>query len=215
MLPDQVLTTLPTEQRLALSYAPAASQGRLAALFALDARLASVVRSASEPMLAQIRLAWWRDRLKGLAAAEAPAEPLLQFIAQADVSADALIPLCDGWEMLATADSGTAVSALAGLADGRASAVAALADAEHRQEAQRAGQGWALADLAARLSNPAERNAAIALAAAQDWRRPALPRSLRPIAVLHALARRRHDGRPLLSGGGAIPLAMRVGLLGI
>jgi len=50
----------------------------LQALFGLDAELAHVVASTTEPMLGEIRLAWWRDALTGLDAGRVPAQPLLQ-----------------------------------------------------------------------------------------------------------------------------------------
>ncbi len=60
---DDLAETLPTMHRLALAYAPGRTRLAWLALLALDSRLAGVLRSASEPMLAQIRLAWWRDML--------------------------------------------------------------------------------------------------------------------------------------------------------
>ncbi|MDE2437153.1 MAG: hypothetical protein KGM49_12920 [Sphingomonadales bacterium] len=209
---ESLLQTLPTEQRLALAYAPVASRDALLALLALDARLASVVRTGHEPILIQMRLAWWRERLAGLATATTPAEPLLQLAAASWADPRALIPLVDGWEALAGEDTAEAANAIS---QGRACAFAALTPPGFRDEAARAAHGWALADLATRLPDSVERSTAIECAARQDWRRPALPRSLRPLAVLFALARRRHDGRPLLSGIGAFFAAMRVGLFGI
>lgn len=208
---ESLLETLPTEQRLALAYAPQARRGAIMALLGLDARLASVLRAAHEPILAQMRLAWWRERLQGLTPDSAPAEPLLQLVAASWDDPEGLIALVDGWDALAGGDP---AQALEGMMHGRALAFAALAPPALRDEAGRAARNWALADLAARLSDPAGRAAACELAGRQDWRQPRLPRALRPLAVLHALARRRHDGRPLLSGAGALPLALRVGLLG-
>ena len=40
--------------------------------------MADVVRTSSQPMLGQIRLAWWRERLEALDRGEVPAEPRLQ-----------------------------------------------------------------------------------------------------------------------------------------
>jgi phytoene synthase len=62
---------------LACLYAPASARPGLFALFALDCELAQLVASTIEPMLGEIRLAWWRERLEELDAGKAPAQPLL------------------------------------------------------------------------------------------------------------------------------------------
>ena len=72
----EFLSALPVERRLALAYAPANSRGLWLGLFALDARLGAVVQAAHEPLLAQIKLAWWRDELAKPLAARALGEPL-------------------------------------------------------------------------------------------------------------------------------------------
>lgn len=69
---------------LATLYAPAAMRPALVALFALDLMLAEVTVSVSDPMVGAIRLAWWRDALAALDAANKfgtvrpPDEPHLQ-----------------------------------------------------------------------------------------------------------------------------------------
>jgi phytoene synthase len=47
-------------------------------LFDIDDAMADVVARSSEPTLAAIKLAWWRDRLEELDAGKVPAEPRLQ-----------------------------------------------------------------------------------------------------------------------------------------
>jgi phytoene synthase len=50
----------------------------IVALYAFDAELARIGRLASSPPVAEIRLAWWRDRLEELAAGRRPpAHPIL------------------------------------------------------------------------------------------------------------------------------------------
>jgi phytoene synthase len=51
------------------------------ALHGLDLELESVVAGTTEPMIGEIRLAWWREALQGLDAGRVPAQPLLQLIA--------------------------------------------------------------------------------------------------------------------------------------
>jgi phytoene synthase len=44
------------------------------------------VAGTTEPMIGEIRLAWWREACEGLDAGRVPAQPLLQ------LAADALLP---------------------------------------------------------------------------------------------------------------------------
>lgn len=213
---EQLLESLGPVRRLALAYAPASIRVRFLALLALDARLATIVRNSREPMLAQLRLAWWREQLARDASTWPEGEPLLAALRSWENGHGALLPLVDGWEVM------TGTPPLAGdvfleLAEARGSALAALADdPETAGEARRLGRNWALADIAGRLSNPQERDTVAALAKAQDWRWARLPRKLRPLAVLHGIAvRSLHAGE---NGVRVSPFslltAMRLGLLG-
>lgn len=213
-----LLDAIPTEQRLALAYARPADKPLMLALFLLDTRLAATVRGGREPVLAQIKLAWWREQL-GKDAGDRPAgEPLLALLAPLAAQGAALARLVDGWEQL-LGESPLGSEALAGFADGRGAAFAALArhlgEPAAAPEAERAARGWALADLTAKLGHAEERATAQDLARRHDWRRPALSRRLRPLAVLHGLAARGRGQGPLLDGPGALFTATRVGLLGL
>jgi phytoene synthase len=211
------LDDLPAELRLALAYAPQRSRGLWLGLFALDVRLAGIVRQTSEPMLGQIRLAWWRDRLKAGDAATISGEPLFELLSLWGPQRSALAALVDGWEVLLD-DAELTAAALARFADGRAAACEALAqqlgEGESAALAARAGQGWALAEIALKLSDPAETARAQAAAAAYDWQAIRLPRALRPLQVLHGLARRKQGAAPLLDGPADGLAAVRLGLLG-
>ncbi len=214
-----ILDTLPVLHRLALAYAPKRSRAAFLALLALDARLAEVVRSASEPMLAQIRLAWWRDILAREGEDRPQGEPLVAALGDWAHGATDLVALVDGWECLV--DEGPLTTdGIRAFCEGRGAAFAALANVvecpEASEAARSAGQAWALADLASRLDNPHEREAAMAIVREGEWRRIALPRALRPLAVLHGLAA--SDGR---AGRGLsqprasmLFFAMRIGLFG-
>jgi len=209
--PASLTEELPIRQRLALSYAPAATRQPLLALLALDQRLARIVRASHEPMLAQLRLAWWREQLGSDGAGWPEGELLLAALRSWGGGHGALLPLVDGWEGM-TGAAPLPAEAFDRLAQARAAGFAALGEGD----ALRAGRNWALADLAAHLGNAEERATVLVLAEAQDWRRPRLPRSLRPLAVLHALAARglrrgREDDR---MPPGDLAVAMRVGLLG-
>ena len=78
----QHLHDLPIERRLALSYAPRAAQPITLGFLALDNRLAGIVRQAREPLLGQIKLSWWRDRLNAKEQAGALGDPLLAILDQ-------------------------------------------------------------------------------------------------------------------------------------
>jgi phytoene synthase len=63
--------------------------------------MADVVRTSSQPMLGQIRLAWWRERLEALDRGEVPAEPRLQAVASEllprGIAGSTLASLEGGW----------------------------------------------------------------------------------------------------------------------
>lgn len=211
MSDSPLLDGLPVEQRLALAYAPAASRGLFAAVFALDTRLAGVVRGAHEPILAQLRLAWWRDRLRD---GSGTGDPVLAALAAWGDRRAELGLLVDGWEHLLGESLDPA--AIGGFVEGRAQAMAALAamlGASADQAAQTA-RSWALADLAGHVANPAERALVQDQAAQHDWVRTRLPRQLRPLAVLAGLARRRRGTGALIDGPGSLLCAIRLGLTG-
>ncbi len=69
------------DRYLATLYAPAALRPALFALWALDLQLGAVVTGATDAMVAQIKLAWWREALERLDHAPPPPEPLLSEIA--------------------------------------------------------------------------------------------------------------------------------------
>lgn len=211
------LATLPTEQRLALIYAPVRSRSLALGLFALDSKFAAVIRRAHEPLLGQVQLAWWRDQLALAPDRRARGEPLLALLEQWQGETASLAALVDAWEEFL--GGGTLGQAeLARHAEARAQACAALArllgNSADETEALRAGRNWAIADLAARLGAAPEREAARELAARQDWRPARLSRALRPLAVLHGLARRRRGTAPLLDGPLSLAIALRLGLFG-
>lgn len=89
---------------LAIAYAPASVRARLAWLLALDQRLADVLNRASEPMIAQLRLSWWRDAMSSAPDKRPKGEPLLARLSDIEPD-DAIIAagrmLIDAYEILA------------------------------------------------------------------------------------------------------------------
>jgi phytoene synthase len=207
--------SLPVMQRLALSYAPRRARLPWLALLGLDAKLAGIVRSSREPMLAQVRLAWWRDVLAGSASALPAGEPVLAALASWQGRHLLLAPLAEAWGELA-GEAPLDADAFLALAEARAGAFAALADLlgadQFAQAAGRMARAAALADLRGGVSHPQERAALAALVEEQDWRASRLPRVLRPLSVIHGLAARRTAR--VANGPLDLLTAVRLGLLG-
>lgn len=215
---EALFEALPPPQRLALAWSPAASRESFAVLLAFDARLGMAIRQANEPIMAQMRLAWWRDQMRLEADRRERSDSL---VAQMDRLAGmrrALFALIDGWEALLGEELGEA--AIGEFAQGRGKAMAALAGLigapDSAESAERAGARWAMADLAAGLSKADERERVMAIARRDGLGRIGLSRPLRTLAVLDGLARRSlgRGGVPLLDGPASGLLAIRLGLLG-
>jgi len=92
---------------------PRGERAALAALWKLEARLFAVVAERREVMLAQIKLAWWRERL-GQVAGDSVAlprgEPLLAELAQHWSGRPSLAPLADAYEAIMVAQDARALA---------------------------------------------------------------------------------------------------------
>lgn len=191
---------LDADRLLALTYVSVDCRPAVRALWNLDATLGAVLAGGREPMIGRIKLAWWRDALEGLDDGKAPAEPVLQAIAEyilpKGISGADLASMEEGWvcllnqERLSTAD-------LDAYAEGRGSRLfrhtAKLLGAPAGEEVGKGGEAWALVDLARRSADAADVDAALAAARGRAetsrW-----PGRLRPLGMLAALARR--DAEP-------------------
>ena len=215
---EGLLETLPLAQRLALSYAPKTARSDTLGLFALEERLARIVSGGGEPMIAQLKLSWWRDRFSQSPDEWPEGEPLLSVLSQWSGDTTRLASLVDGWEGLLAERLDRKV--LAQFLRGKALAWSALADGlsvrETNAAVQQAVEEIALFDLVHNLSDPSEIALVEDRLRSQPWTRPRLSRRVRPVAVLHALARRARGAgrRDLLDGPGAMATAMRVGITG-
>ncbi|MDB5698412.1 MAG: hypothetical protein JWN69_1216 [Alphaproteobacteria bacterium] len=190
---------LDAERQLALHYVPASRRRALGTLWNLDATLGTLLAGGSQPLVTQIKLAWWRDALEALDHGPPPAEPLLQAVARDllanGVSGAALAAMTEGWEILLTAEAVRTeeLDAYARARGGRLFACsAALLGHADDQEAGRAGEAWALADFARRSSAAEESERALGAARLRAERlfERRWPARLRPLGMLGALATR-------------------------
>lgn len=206
--------------RIALAWSRGGARDALLPLLLLDDRLARIVATVREPMLAQMRLAWWRDRLGEARGLRPKGDPVLDAIGlhwQGEEAA--LIALVDGWEEL-LGDAPLSEGAFERFARGKAEGFAACARlagaAGHAEPARQAGRLYALGDCLPRLSDPVERARLQALAAANPGGPNSMPRFLRPLAILGGLGARvlRRGEGPLFGDRGSALLATRLGILG-
>jgi phytoene synthase len=145
------------ERYLSILWAPAEARPALIAIHAYDLEQMRVVAEARESMLAEIRLAWWREQLELLSGGRlAPPQPLLRALRQEarprGVDLGALSQIEDAFLPLLTEG---ALDPLA-MAEGRGRPLfQALATAclgrplsnGQAESAARAGMRWALAQL--------------------------------------------------------------------
>ena len=211
---------LPRAQQLALAYTPRALRPALACLLGFDRTLGQLLATGSEPVLAQMRLAWWRDML-GKPAGERPrGNPLLSDLGRHWGGEErALLALVDGWENL-LGDAPLPRDDIAVFAQGRGAGFggfARLAGQEsHVAAADRAGQRWGLADFVGRASDAEERRRAASLFQISTGPAGGMPRSLRGLALLDGLAIRAmaRGGGELLSDRASALAALRLGVFG-
>lgn len=197
-------------ERLALSYATAATKARFAAFLMLDAQLREVAMVPREAMLTQVRLAWWREALASVAALGANAHPVLRSAAAAFGGERVrLAALADGWEAVSVGeDQGEGVVALA---KARA-AICKVIEPSASAGAVRANcEVWSRFSASLLRIRPTPDG--------EDHSReplPPLPRTLRPLAVICGLARRSlaHGDGQLLGDRLSPIVAIRLGILG-
>ena len=187
---------LDPDRRLALSYVPTRSRAAVGALWRLDAAMGAVLAGGREPMISRIKLAWWREALVKLDRERAPTEPVLSALAAhllpAGVSGAGLAAMEEGWSVLLSdqplqpSDLGVYARQRGALLFGHS---ANLLGGTSDVEVRRAGEAWALVDLARHCGNSEDREAALTEARRRElprrWRSP-----LRPLGMLAILARR-------------------------
>jgi phytoene synthase len=217
---DAPSDTLTAEHALALGYTPERWRRALRAYFTLDQRLARIVAQSSEPMLAQMRLAWWREMLAKPAQERPKGDAALDAVGEHWLGEEApLIALVDGWEHL-LGEEPLSPEQIRQFASGRTAVFGhiqtLLSQNADRTRAETAARRWALADCASHLPKGAERDAVLAEARSVASNPAKLHRDLRGLAILDALARRSlaHSGAPLMQGRGASITILRASILG-
>ncbi|QFT77944.1 hypothetical protein [Erythrobacter sp. THAF29] len=211
--------SLPAEIELALAYTPTALRERLRTVFALDQRLGRIAAATTEPMLGQMRIAWWRDML-GTPVADRPrGDAVLDAIGAGWAGEEhTLTQLIDGWEVLIVAESLDDISQQS-IAAGRSAPITAVfgdCSGETQKRIAQSAQTYIYADLASRFSDSDERSLSIRLGNGLRTQSGRLPGNARGIGVLEALARRSlsRGGRPLMEGRGASLVALKAGIFG-
>jgi 15-cis-phytoene synthase len=166
---------------LACLYAPAVARPGLIALMALDLELAQLVVTTTEPMLGEIRLAWWRERLEELDAGKVPAQPLL-----AALKAHAL-PVVRGADLAGLEDRWIDMLGHDGVTDAHVAgggllfALAARLLGGDAAEADALGRAWVLGEAVAGRTAPALRPLrALAVLALRDAARARAAQAVEP-----------------------------------
>ena len=170
------------------------------ALWQVDAAMGDVVARATDPALARIKLAWWRERLAELDCGTVPAEPRLQLAAlhllPRGIAGSGLAKIEPGWATLLddpvnaklVADRGARLFRIAGQILGDDDAMLA-----------QAGALYALASVSRRgLSGLADEARAIRGEVGQHRFAPAI----RPLTMLARSSARDVDGPPFEPEGG-------------
>ena len=165
-----------------------------AALWNLDLAFADIIATSSDPRVGAIRLAWWRERLEELDRGETlPAEPRLRGVVRelvprgitgAELSRleDAWLPLLEPFPWDEAAAEGLKLRGRVLFRIG-----ARLLGSEEK-DAEDAGALWSLIDGAQHCSDAASREMLLAEArSALQWLAK-LPRAVRPLMVVAAVA---------------------------
>jgi len=181
--------------QFALGSAPVPVRPALQALWALDEALGKVLVTAREPMISQIRLAWWREALEKLDRERAPREPVLEAVSTnllpAGIAGAELSVMEEGWlAILGDEPIGTsALDLYAARRGGLMFGFAARLLGGQAADAAQAGEAWALVDLARHSAERHDVEAALTAARAcavpRRW-----DRKLRPLGMLAVLAKR-------------------------
>jgi 15-cis-phytoene synthase len=174
-------TELLPPTRLAIAYAPRNVRERFSLLLQFDARVAEVVGKATEPLIGQMKLAWWREVI-GMTTDRRPSgEPLVDRMSQitdADLE-HAMLQLLAAWEVvLVEPEWGNVTLNTFVKTRGQAIFSTYAKWVGVNSELKELGSGWAMDDLEARFGSRVGATVPITL--------PQIPRErvLRPLTIL-------------------------------
>lgn len=152
-----VVQSLSPPIRLAIAYAPGNLRAAFTLLLSFDQRLADIVGRSTEPMIAQMKIAWWHDALASEPALRPQGEPTFQALQILDMPEveEAMVRLLDAWGQLLVTDDWDA-EILSAFAKDRSTGVfgayARLSGCfDDVTDVSAAGEIWALADLRLRF----------------------------------------------------------------
>ena len=187
------MSTLVPPTQLAIAYADKRFRKNLGTLLAFDDRIAGVVGRGSEPIFAQMKIAWWQEALAKPAHLRPKGEPLFAELQQLENAAlaegmiAAMLLVLDAWGILAAHEEWSHDQVKA-FAETRSNAVfgtytgwVATGGPVAKQ-----GQRWAVDDLSARFGKQ--------FGDANSAPPHRMHRRLRPLSILA------HSVRPDISG---------------
>jgi len=184
------------DRAIMLAHVPLLRRAALAALWRLDIKGATVVRTTSEPLIGQMRLTWWHDALTALDTVPTHAEPVLAqigtIVEAGQVRGADLAAAIVGWEVLLEPmplPEALLTEFASVRGEGFFLAASQILSASDPRVAA-AGRGWALVDLACHIGDAETRTTALALAEAPLAEALAArwPGMLRPLGMLARFA---------------------------
>lgn len=188
---------------IALAYAKARFRRPFEALLALDATLANAVRAARDPVLGQIRLAWWRDELELTPLPSITTDPTLSAIRAQIACHDVIQGLCvamvNGWEILLGdwPPDDARLAEFGKLRGGSLFTAAGVVSGIGITDALRtSGVAWALRDLSLHCSDTSVAARALELAEGEPPANRNLLPEMRPFFILARFAETDVKGDP-------------------
>lgn len=180
--PDRFFTTL---------FAPAAARETLWALYAFNHELARARETVREPMMAMIRLQWWREVVEGARRRHEVAEPLGAALDSGALRPTDLLAIIEGREM---EPEDAWIDAVAATAGTLATAAGHALGAPDSEAIAAAGAAYGAAGVLRNRAVAGETALPDLAAAGQDWLRQAragrIPRSALAAALPAAFAAR-------------------------
>ena len=213
---EQSEISLPLEQQLALAHSTGEVRAMLEAFLQFDNRLARFVSKANEPIVTQLRLAWWRDQLNKPISERPSGDTILDALSAHWEGREAVfVALVDGWEAL-LGEPPLPDDVFAGLCAVRAACFADIVPQKVADDANALGLSWAYADFIARTSDEQECAHLVDLAKQATPGTGKLNFRYRSLTILGRLGARaiERGGSPMLGRRRDALLVTRIGLLG-